>query len=283
LLHDKIEIMVQYDSDSEAWIETFSSRLLQEISELTKKCTSYIQNKKYWLSEFNGTLPEMKVATEINAVDTLQSGWRQEPIQTGTQLIQRLATSYQMDQSTILLSVYSLMLSQLTGSEDVMVLVSPSSDKQRKPVPVRLSPSWNISCHDYIHHVHQQIQETSARNYGLEILLQEMPEEQRPVFTMGFVSVANQSQFKLEDVIQSKIAECSSLQMILSVSEPDGLLSFSYDASRFSHAVIHELGNHLHSLLQTIDSREHLLLGEFGADEEAESLLEVDKVEAFNF
>jgi radical SAM PhpK family P-methyltransferase len=207
-------------------------------------------------------------------------------------VLDTLCFVYHHPLGSILLAIYSVLLSRLNGQEETTIVVAMGE----KVAPLRLFPIWNLSFKTFLDHVQEKIQKSLEYEGIAFYILHHLPgrggeEGARqescvcPAFDVGYrFSTFQEKGIDFQNIIQSYPTVKKEIKLILEGVEYEDTVSlrYVYDKVMFRHKTIEALGSYLISILKEVSQNPECLVGEIVSSSET-THDEDDKCEVFNF
>lgn len=299
MLDDRIRVRLNYvDAPSTRTIAAGLTRQLAScVKTLLESCESHIRAKRYWLNEFGGELPPASIDVGECSPGSRSTARATAPIYIEAGLLDRAQERFETSQSLVLLTAYSILLSRLTGREDVLILADISEDQRAGAIPLRSFPLWNLTFAQFLQTVTRRVvlgYEHAAEAF--KILAVDLPgatESSAPVFDVGFSFKASAEPQgpQVVDEQMSKYEEKfrQGLDLLLRVTKDDtgAQLEFDYSSERFPNETLEKLGSYLVAIVSAACDNPNIPLGDIlltdGESDPVTASEAQDDEEVFNF
>jgi radical SAM PhpK family P-methyltransferase len=254
--------------------------------------SGYEAAQRYWVNEFIGGVPASNIEMLRDQEGVSVEERATTPFAVSSLVSDALSLRPDEDWHSFIMAAYAALLLRLNGQEDMTIVSSVAEAVQQSPLPLRLSPSWNLTFAEFLQTVRQKIvQATLHRIYGLNILTNPVRLSEYgcapPVFDVGYTyNEAGRGRNSTGLGLYPEVDK--GLRLLLNVTRSEDELSFdfSYMKSWFRDETIGKLGSYLDSILKEVSVNPAVVIGEIALDsatQESGSAVEVDANEVFNF
>ncbi|WP_051541403.1 non-ribosomal peptide synthetase [Caldalkalibacillus mannanilyticus] len=268
------EIHIQYKDFSEWQHEFFKSELL-------------IEQKNYWLKQYQGELPTLNLPTDYARPSTFSFKGDRVSVELDINVFQKLARLADKTESTlymILLSAYYVLLSKYSGQEDIIVgspiAGRPHADLEKvvgmfvNTLALRSNPIGTKRYIDFLEEVKQMTLSAYENQwYPFEELVESLElnreRSRNPLFdTMFSLQHQNQSTISFNDLQLERFSldhHFSKFDLTLHVTESEDRLSFSleYSTSLFKKETMERFLNGYQYVLEQIMADPEKRLAEY--------------------
>ena len=215
-------------------------------------CADHVAAKRYWLGELGHNAPRSNVEMDGGTHAASDADMASQPCELDESSVRRLCADSGAPEPAVLLAAYALLLSRLSGRQDVVIASHFEDHSVRGTFPVRLRPSWARGFGDFLAETGRKVAEASRHaDLALEILGDEhllaREEVSRLTFDVGFVYGPPQG----ADATRGLKGFGGSLSLAL-VGERDagGLaLRVVFDRNRFDRATVERFCSYLRAVL----------------------------------
>jgi hypothetical protein len=255
---DGIEILVEYKQTPElrAQVEKFAADLVPELETILCYCEEYASAKDFWIKEFAKAITQMKFEIEIDDCKVTDRGRASLTDKIEKSVIDRALPNVEADESQLLLAAYSVLISRLSGHEDLVLLCALDKGGGENLFPLRLAPIWTSSFKLFVEEVKGRLRQVAVLGkYALDILSEEQPKHGWPdlILEVGYVFRHRSTKKRVE---QSAIYHSfnQAPDLVLEISQCNGGIDicFDYEQSRFSAETIKRFSVYLKTILKDI-------------------------------
>jgi radical SAM superfamily enzyme YgiQ (UPF0313 family) len=261
-----------------AFVERLAARiidhLLNELNETVVEWDQYLDAKQFWLNEVDGQVPTNNldlVTTHVHNAPAQQSNIS---CAVDKSIMDQARTEFSVKIETLLLSIYSILLSRLNGKEELVILTSLDTAEGRKITPIRLCLRRAFTFREYVNYVEQRINRALKHGqYALDILkdafhLPGTEGGEALLFDVAYIHRNSPDGGKSYPMIEYGFNEEGPVdrapKLILEVvQEGDNTtLNIIYNGVQSTEAVVKELSSHLTYILRNVIVNKDVLLGE---------------------
>jgi len=296
LLSDRIEIFVGYKETPEIseMVDKITSTLVFELENILRYCEGYVDAKEFWMREFAKATPQAKIEVERDGEIETDRGSASLACGVDKSIMGRALHNFETDAPQLLLAAYSVLVSRLKGSEDLILLYNLDQDGLSTVFPLRLNPMWDSSFKFFLEEVNEKLRWTVALGqYGFDIINEEQPKHGRPypVLDVGYVYQKTSGRKSIDRSANGRLASHplagQKLDLALEIIEHQGKLeiNFVYEKSRFSIEIIKRFGRYLNSIMEDVSATANIKLGDikFERDQKIYDTANLLAADAFNF
>lgn len=273
-----IEVIFRYGdrADARQLVEGVASHLARQLAAVLDRCADYAAAQRFWRQEFDAAAPQL--ALESDQAGGAESGWSWLPCDFEKSVLEGVQSQSRADLSVVVLAAYGVLLSRLSGQEDVALIVSIGGEQVGTVgvSPLRLYPSWRLSFREFVRQVEQKV--ALAREHGalaFDVLTGEPagPERSRPcpVFEVGYTfgeAGSGQEAVAVEKIVERYPALGRGPGLILAAARRDeGLAArFVYAGGRLGRATVEKMAAFLGAILAEVAGNADVRLGEIALD-----------------
>ncbi len=184
-----VHLMYRPGPVAEELVETMSGCLIQDIEMLLAHCECYGSTRQFCLAEFSGYAP-ISVLAEAAGSERGEpgEGWAWTRCELPGLALDGLQAAFQADLPDIVFAAYGVLLSRLSGRQDIVFL---SSVCERALVPLRVHPSWNLHFSEFVRDVsHKRKQMSEHQLYAFHSLIWPWATESNvpdSIFDVGYI------------------------------------------------------------------------------------------------
>ena len=246
-------------------VASLKERLPVEIDAVLNDCGRYTAAKKFWLSEYEKSIPKanIDVVEEFSA----DEGWATMPIR-----IERTDVSG-LDANAALLSSLAVVLTRLNGRDEAVVLTSIAENV----FPLKLKGAWDSTFSSFARNVDDKLSQ-SLRNgtYALKVLSNYWTPAQdtlrSPVFDVALIQTDAKNQHSVSDKLQADFpALTENLKLVLEIAGDAGQLSLQFQYRQLPEPLIAKMGQYIRTILTLAGSDPNVRLADMTFDQEQES------------
>lgn len=254
---DGIEILVGYEQTPEvrALVEKFAAELEPELETILCYCEGYAGAKDFWTKEFGKALAQTKFEIEIDDRNVTDRGRASLTGKIERAVIDRVLPNVEADESQLLLAAYSVLISRLSGHEDLILLCALDQESGENLFPLRLAPRWTSSFKLLVEEVKGRLRQmTLLGRYALDILNEEQPKHGWPDLTLevGYVFRHRSAERVERSTIHHSFNQTPDLVLEISHWNGGTDIRFDYEQSRFSAETIERFSVYLKTILENV-------------------------------
>jgi len=288
---DGIEILVEYKQTQElrALVEKFAADLAPELETILCYCEEYAGAKDFWIKEFAKAITRMKFEIEIDDCKVTDRGRASLTDKIERSVIDRALPNVEADESQLLLAAYSVLISRLSGREDLVLLCALDKGSGENLFPLRLAPIWTSSFKLFVEEVKGRLRQVAVLGkYALDILSEEQPKHGWPDLTLeaGYVFRHRSTKKRVE---QSAIYHSfnQAPHLVLEISQCNGGMDicFDYEQSRFSAETIERFIVYLKTILKDVAADANIKIEDIEFERDSKVYVTAGNLaeDAFNF
>ena len=272
-LSDGVEIFVPHMATPavKTLVDGFAANLVPELESILRYCEEYVDAKEFWVREFAKVAGKMKIEEEIDGRGVTTKGRASVERRVEKSVIDRALLNFGTDESQLLLAAYAILVSRLSGGEDIVALCTIDQDDASAVFPLRLNPTWSSTFKLFIEEVKSKFRQAAAfGQYAFDILSEEKskPGRQHSAPDAGYV--CKQAGFKHGGARPPIGLQANSLPLYqepdlsLEISESaDAIdLRFDYEKTRFDVESVNRLGVYLNSIIEDVAANADVRLDE---------------------
>jgi hypothetical protein len=256
------------------------------------------KQKEYWLKEFNGELPVLKLPLDFprsSALDDAGGNVEYKVSKVYSEGLRALASSQEVTVFTLFLALYYVFLSRISGQEDIVIgtVVAGRRHADIEPLmgmfvntlALRNYPGGELSFRDFLSSVnHRTLEAFENQDYQFEELVENLmvnrDSSRNPLFDVLFSYIAREpSAFAKErelKVSPYNYAERSGVKFDLVmgvIEEPEAFsVSFNYRAGLFKRESAQRFLNYFEEILCAVLENKDIRLGEISISHALESV-----------
>jgi radical SAM superfamily enzyme YgiQ (UPF0313 family) len=271
LLREGVALRLNYygEPDANDLVQAVTSGLAQAVEELASHCNRYRAARQFWLTEF-GNAAARSVVEEMQHEERQATGegWASLYCAVQPSVLDSLRKEFQTDMPAALLAAYGVLLSRLSGRQDLAVVASIG---KTGVLPLRIHPSWDKSFGKFIQDVRQRIaQAIEHQLYTSRFLTQPLQAAELglacPAFDIGYIFCApeqDQDGNKPEQALELYPEIGEKVGLVLKVIEQgtDLAACFFYKPSLLGSELVGEISSHLASILAKVSKSPDIPLG----------------------
>ena len=267
-----------------------AQRLAGALQAILDYCAGYQEAKRFWRSELDGRLPAANLEFELGEVGAVAGGWAREETVVDTAVLRRLEETTNVEAAICCLASFSVLLSRLTGNEEVLLLVCLPVDGTAMDLPLQTRPVWSTGCSDFVRHLARGV--TAAGRHGAYALTaidraQLLKGAAQP-FDVLFAYHEPEAAAPAFSVPRGELHQGLALVLEVAKQESHYALRFHYRLERLAVGVVRDLAAHLVSVLDRIAAEPDGQIGEIsfavGAASAAQEQAEIAwATDAFEF
>ncbi len=240
---------------------------------------NYARAEEFWCGEFGEPVEPstetLREQTEATADARLSTSCALEQ-----SALDQLRSIYRVKNlSAALLAAYSVLLSRLSGREDVALVAALNETGVDERVPLRLDPSWQETFRDFLQRAQLKIAQARRQQlHAFHILTNPHRMAQHdskcPSFDAGYFyrhTRPEHAETSFAEVLSDYPVLVAGVHLVLQVDEDEsgrGLLRFSYSPRWFTPEVIDKLSSYLTSILTEVCANPNGLLGDIALEQQ---------------
>jgi radical SAM superfamily enzyme YgiQ (UPF0313 family) len=276
-------------------VERVAAALADEVVGLLVCAEAYAAAREFWLAIFSRNAPAANVPLTVEAGANGDTKFVARPFTVESALLAKLGAEAEADEPTVLLAAFALLLSRLSGQQDVVVATSRDDGRGPSTCPLRLSPLWEMSFGEFVRAVvRARAAAAEHARHAFEILTDEalLARETcaRPRCDVGFAcTTADAATPSIDAPAAFPPAAQQTMKLIL-VATQNGAGELAaqlvYDQHSFSPETVEQLCAHLQTLLAEAAADPDVQLGEVALIEKPRAHVAPDvllREDAFNF
>lgn len=293
LTGDDIQVYLTHRGDSgvSKIAEAIINNLRGEIEAVIAECEQYSAEKRFWLKEFADYTPRpnIDVDTRYEAAEKGQSMIR---FKTSKSVLSDLQSKCGVGLSSVVLSAFAVLLSRLSGREDVLIISSLYESTATRLVPIRLRPYWTSSFRNFMREVSSKISlATENSAYAFDILARELPGNENdvllPIFDVAYEFRESGKSSDMEEAFKESKVDNKAITLLLEVEDggSDLNLQFKYERVRLSGELIEKMRSYLTTIFDEAAKNVDGLVGELNIAKQQTGSEKVQALtsEFFNF
>jgi non-ribosomal peptide synthetase component F len=227
-----------------------------------------MEAEQFWANEFRSA-PAANLSVLREQLSETTDERASIPCRVERASVDEIMMEFDASCAEVLLVAYTILLSQLIDSEEIVMLANQRGASG--VTPLRLSCRWGTSFGQLLRETRQKIAAAQQHKaYALHIVTNSMRmtmlESTTPVFTTAFEYVESEAgqTASLDEVLPNFPSVLSSLGLVLDVKrrEQNIEMSFSYLKSWFRPQTVEKLGVYLATLLMEIRNNPNFVVGE---------------------
>jgi len=258
--------------------------------------THYQAAEHFWKSEFRNASSDPHLTKLLGTPATTASGWSSVPVAINFSEITAAAADCNADPSSLILAVYSNLISMFAERKDIVILCAISQAQQAGIVPLRLFPSGDVRFSEYLLRLQQLIaQSLEHKLFAFYFITNQSHMAEChgscPVFDVGYsfnAPEAGDRAFGVEEVLRFHSQLERNLSMLLNVARAeDGLnAQLWYSTDSFDRNLAEGVAALLEFGLHSATEKGDFTLSEITFEARCEQnspVIEAITSEAFNF
>jgi non-ribosomal peptide synthetase component F len=274
--------------------EKFAAELVPELEIILRYCEGYAEAKDFWVREFAKASAQMKI--EIESDDRKMTGGGRASLTSEIEksVLDRALLNFEANESQLLLAAYSILVSRLSGNEDLVLQCALDEDGMGSSFPLRLAPRWNSSFRLFVEQVKDRLRRAAALGqYAFDILSEEQLKHgwPDPILEVGYFfrqeSTKKRVEWSATDLPSIRHSFNQDPGVVLEITECDGNITicFVYEQSRFSPETVKQFSKYLNVILEDAAADANIKLGdiEFEGDRKVYGVMGNLGEDVFNF
>ncbi|MFP5263066.1 MAG: radical SAM protein [Blastocatellia bacterium] len=153
-------LLVRFHTRDDHNLATETSSLAQALSAEVKAGLEQIRRLTnatlFWEREFNTAIQELSVAEDLLKPVAGDKGIGSASLTVQPDIVLRLEEAYAKNVETLMLAAYFILLSRLSGHDDVLVINSSAEDGRVEEFPLRMRVRWDDHVSEFISAVEQK-------------------------------------------------------------------------------------------------------------------------------
>jgi hypothetical protein len=242
----------------------------------------YKAAERFWLNEFAGT----PVESTLGELCEQRSGIAEErvlvPIEANVPVLDSLTRGDEQRVPSIILAAYSVLLSRLSGSEQIAVVCELEDSGVDVAFPLCLVTPWNSGFVTFVDEIQRKLDNAMKhQRYGFPIITNQWRLQDHgltcPVLDVGYRYGRSEALNLFPDVGKG-------IKLILNTTADK--LSWTYQKNWFQPEIIARLGSYLSKILTDVTSKPDVSLGSIVIDsgtQNHQTTSSDDVLEAFSF
>jgi len=239
-------------------LDRIQTNLPLELEAILTQCERYTAAKQYWLDEF--LTPPASVIGDLVVGEKHEAeperaflDWSMDK-----PAPKELARACQADISTVFLCAFGVVLSRLSGQEDMAMAVRLAAVRDVDAIPLRLKPYWSASFREFVQRTAEKISRSLIHSApAFDILFKEYGrvESDRglPIFDVAYVYGEDdrESPDKMDELIHHGGTNNGDLELGLQVmtAGEDIRLRLAYAKNKFTLSMIESMASYLNSII----------------------------------
>jgi Radical SAM superfamily/Condensation domain len=234
--------------------------------------TAYLAAEEFWAAEFEESPPPAKFALAQQETPGEFDPAQASRLCVPRERIEECLADGSSDIGSLLLAVCAVLLSRLSGAEDLALAAGLSHGDKQLAVPLRLKPSWNMRLKDFVREVDRKLACAEQHSdYGFHVVTNRFRMARRnlrpPAFSFGF-DYKDQagciSSEGLDGTLDSypTVAENLGLILRLTLSDKQIDVRFEQKSGHFNSEVTEILNTYLSAILNEVARNTEILIGE---------------------
>jgi radical SAM superfamily enzyme YgiQ (UPF0313 family) len=251
-------------------VNALKQHLSTELEHILEEVSSYIAAKKFWAKEFAQRAPASNIELDCEGQSGRGRSSLNSALENGPLISIQAACGAQT--SEVILSAFSVLLSRLTGREDVVIVTSLIDAKSFKVFPLRLYPIWEYSYENYMQVLREKIAYASRyAGPAFDIIGTQlgMPDGDRPYPALDVACIfcdgpRAESATKLtEQVLLQHHGLGRQFDLALEVSKQNAMLQINahFNRERLDESISGRLMSYLNSILRQAADNPKISLG----------------------
>jgi len=168
-----LEVLLQYANLElvKPLVKTVTNLLLSEVIAILDHCEHYVAAERFWLNEFDRITPQSALMPGGLDIIETENPWETAALVIERGSLEHLRVECSTDSSVIMLAAYGLLLSRLSGVDDLVLMTAHTDGLQTIVAPIRLRPLGHISFRNFTAELHKNIEQILRHGtYAFEIL-----------------------------------------------------------------------------------------------------------------
>jgi radical SAM superfamily enzyme YgiQ (UPF0313 family) len=293
LTGDGIQVYLMHlgDPDMSKIAEAILNNLRDEIEAVIAECERYIAEMRFWQREFADytAKPNIDVNASYEAAERGQSMIR---FKAPKSALEDLQSECGVGLSSIILSAFTILLSRLSGREDVLIVLSLYEGTANKLAPIRLRPYWTSSFRNLAREVSSKISQATGNSaHVFDIIAREFSDAENdglpPIFDVVCEFRESSKSSDIEESFKESKINNKAITLAL-VAEYDGSdlnLQFKYERACLSRDLIEKMCSYLTIIFDESAKNVDSLVGEIKIKKQETGSEKVQSLtgEFFNF
>jgi radical SAM superfamily enzyme YgiQ (UPF0313 family) len=257
-----IQLRFSYDAEMVGGdvVDRVLVNLVAEIESMAAFVGRIARARQYWRDKFDGIGDVSTIGFAVS--ETGLSGWDSVVVPVDSIALTGTCLLHNVDESLLLLSVLSALLSRLSGREEVFILGHLESGKAATTVPLRFYSRWDATLGEHIRAVQAEL--ANAHEFSPEALglLKYQPSSQQPLHCPAFDVLFVYGEGLDPALLNYPAAQRVHLTVSAARDEGGLSLQIGYDRSRLARSVIEGLGIHFERTLSYLAASPDTMIGE---------------------
>lgn len=254
LTRDGVQLHMQYQPDAALLAQKLAAGFEAAVETILKDNERYLEAERFWHDEFGRNAPLANLETFRAADQDSSAGWASLACDIPPDAIESICDHLKSDRAVVLLSVLSVLLSRLSGREDVVVLTSIDE----MIAPVRLSPSWNLTFGEFVEHVRHKLELVQQHSAAARVA--------NVMFDVGFVFPDGSGE-SVESLRQWHPAATQNLTLVLAATN-NLKVRLAYERSRLGADMEGRINTYLQAIVKDVAADPQHTLGNIVLDKE---------------
>lgn len=269
-----LHVYVKYHESAAAIAQALVDELVPEIDAIVKTCESFAEAKEYWRQEFSTVVPRSTffIDSDAQLARLTRSSFN---CALDRLALKELAAQCSVDLTTVILAVYSVVLSRMDGNEDLALVASPGEVDGF--VPLRINLPWTVGFKEYAQQLQQKL--GVAYHHGAEVfdILSDLAKG--PTFDAAYVfrdesETDKHANGKITGAFPESISDGLKLSLEVTMDWKGMSWRFNHDQSCLKPDAIERLSSSFSSILSRVAKDVYMPLSDAVLDTDEKLLLE---------
>jgi hypothetical protein len=270
---DSVELCVKHISTEKmrVLVDRLGRTLESEIEAVVDYMERRAEASHFWLEVFRKAPPKFNIELPTDVNPNSDEDWSVRPWLFPKSSLFAIRSRSGLNLSTLLLSAFSLLLSRLSGHEDVVIVTLTDEDQASHFVPVRLKADWELGFSQYARQVQRKISRSHENGeLALEVLSSDLSGDRDNsgplVFDVGFLFNTDRSRTNshLDGLRQSYPGLTGNLSLAFEATQTDETydVQLVYRPNRLRGQAVEEMLVCLNRIIVEVETNPEVQLGE---------------------
>lgn len=288
----EVRLLSRDSAEADELADLVSRHLVEEAEAIVAHRERFGAAKQYWLKEFRKPVPEINIGISGQASDGPYYAQDFVKCEVEAATLRDLISQCNADSSAVLLAGFSVMISRLSGSQDLAFIASTDKDRKVKIAPVRVHPYWDLEFIDLVKEAERKLKSSAEHEeFALDVLVNHLPEPNEDsvpsAFNIGYLFCSEQresDEFTMRDWLKQCPGAARELDIILKVVESSGGIDLylRYPGFLAERGVMRKLASYLSDILREASRSPQVVISELGVIEYGAEYA-ADASETFDF
>ena len=270
----EVHLLLRDEKDATKLADDIARHLPAEIEAILAYYERFNLAKYYWLNEFRDGVPEVKIGITGRDGASASDALNFVKCEVESAVLQDARLHCDADLTAVLLAGFWVMISHLSGSQDLVVVACIDKYDGVKVAPIRVRTSWGSKFTDIVREVEIKLASgIEHEEAALDVITEYLPGSNEgstpPVFSIGYLSCRAPSEADAP-TMRAWLKMCAGaereFELILRVvEEPDGVsLYLLYPGGQVEREVIKKQASYLSTILREVSANPECIAGEIG-------------------